>query len=169
MKKVMLAVLCSMGLAFTSCQSDNVLTETNQSSVRSGKDTPKEGRKFTLVRDEIIDTETRKANRLNLDHPVTDFHHSKPLLPSMCITTMEAKRAIIISARRHPTSRLSSTDGTIFTCARILIWQVRASGMLNLYTDIIRKPTTTICSRLNRLSKATNKRPISDIFILPCK
>ena len=36
-KKVMLAVLCSMGLAFTSCQSDNVLTETNQSSVRSGK------------------------------------------------------------------------------------------------------------------------------------
>jgi len=37
MKKVMLAVLCSMGLAFTSCQSDNVLTETNQSSVRSGK------------------------------------------------------------------------------------------------------------------------------------
>lgn len=59
MKKVMLAVLCSMGLAFTSCQSDNVLTETNQSSVRSGKDTPKEGRKFTLVRDEIIDTGKR--------------------------------------------------------------------------------------------------------------
>ena len=34
MKKVMLAVLCSMGLAFTSCQSDNVLTETNH---RHGK------------------------------------------------------------------------------------------------------------------------------------
>jgi len=61
MKKVMLAVLCSMGLAFTSCQSDNVLTETNQSSVRSGKDTPKEGRKFTLVRDEIIDTESESV------------------------------------------------------------------------------------------------------------
>lgn len=47
MKKVMLAVLCSMGLAFTSCQSDNVLTETNQSSVRSGKDT-KGGSKIHL-------------------------------------------------------------------------------------------------------------------------
>lgn len=79
MKKVMLAVLCSMGLAFTSCQSDNVLTETNQSSVRSGKDTPKEGRKFTLVRDEIIDTESESVELRSSGYGVPPFESSIPI------------------------------------------------------------------------------------------
>ncbi len=79
MKKVMLAVLCSMGLAFTSCQSDNVLTETNQNSVRSGKDTPKEGRKFTLVRDEIIDTETESVELRSSGYGVPPFESSIPI------------------------------------------------------------------------------------------
>lgn len=79
MKKVMLTVLCSMGLAFTSCQSDNVLTETNQSSVRSGKDTPKEGRKFTLVRDEIIDTESESIELRSSGYGVPPFEASIPI------------------------------------------------------------------------------------------
>ena len=79
MKKVMLAVLCSMGLAFTSCQSDNVLTETNQSSVRSGKDTPKEGRKFTLVRDEIIDTESESVELRSSGNGLSPFESSIPI------------------------------------------------------------------------------------------
>lgn len=79
MKKVMLAVLCSMGLAFTSCQSDNVLTETNQSSVRSGKDTPKEGRKFTLVRDEIIDTESESVELRSSGNGLSPFEASTPI------------------------------------------------------------------------------------------
>lgn len=81
MKKVMLAVLCSMGLglAFTSCQSDNVLTETNQSSVRSGKDTPEEGRKFTLVRDEIIDTETESVELRSSGNGLSPFEASTPI------------------------------------------------------------------------------------------
>ena len=79
MKKVMLAVLCSMGLAFTSCQSDNVLTETNQNSARSGKDTPKEGRKFTLVRDEIIDTETESVELRSSGYGVPPFEASIPI------------------------------------------------------------------------------------------
>ena len=79
MKKVMLAVLCSMGLTFTSCQSDNVLTETNQNSARSGKDTPKEGRKFTLVRDEIIDTETESVELRSSGYGVPPFEASIPI------------------------------------------------------------------------------------------
>lgn len=75
----MLAVLCSMGLAFTSCQSDNVLTETNQNSVRSRKDTPKEGRKFTLVRDEIIDTETESVELRSSDNEPSLFESSIPI------------------------------------------------------------------------------------------
>lgn len=68
-----------MGLAFTSCQSDNVLTETNQSSVRSGKDTPKEGRKFTLVRDEIIDTESESVELRSSGNGLSPFEASTPI------------------------------------------------------------------------------------------
>ena len=67
------------GIGITSCQSDNVLTETNQSSVRSGKDTPKEGRKFTLVRDEIIDTESESVELRSSGNGLSPFEASTPI------------------------------------------------------------------------------------------
>ena len=55
------------------------MTETNQSSVRSGKDTPKEGRKFTLVRDEIIDTESESVELRSSGNGLSPFEASTPI------------------------------------------------------------------------------------------